>query len=448
MKSLTRPGRPAAVVALTVCLLRPLAVSAPTALPVDLPSVPDRPYEWQPGSVFRETSYFGRYGLDHDNGDWPVQFEELDAGYRADKLADRLAKARTPRILDLDLSDAIRAEIAIEHTNPHIGTVGWFTVNPRLTKCWLPMPRPAGMPAQRPEYYHHTVSGSRVYPLPLSWLNQGKNEFIFAAGPQLFEQFGFGCLWIYDFTVRVYYPRDARHPSVRIANWHDGDILPENPTIALDVSSGAAPVERVDVFAWYDGFDESGSGFGEAWHGRLRYGRPELHVGTAMAPEFKIVWDTTWIPDQTQPIRLIARVVDTAGWHATSPLVGNLRLLRAHRHVHLISAEDIPPRFSVMHGQEKICHFKVPPANAKPVRARLLLPVSFAGPALDSVRWNGVEIARHPGRANRRSLETIDLPTSLIHPGENTFSIFSREAVHGPEIEWPGPGLLLEFDGL
>lgn len=417
-----------------------------TALATGAPALPDVPYEWPPESVFRESTYHGAHGLTHDDGGWPVQFEELDPGFRAAKLADRLAQARTPRVLSLDPAGATRAEIAIEHTNPHIGTVGLFSVNPRLSKTWLDLPRPAGMPA-RPEAYHHTVHGTRVYPLPLAWLRPGDNEFVFAAGPQIHEQFGFGCLWIYDFTVRVFHPRDERHPRVRIANWRDGDALPENPAIILAVTPGATPVARVDVFASHEGYDESGGGFSGGWHGRLRYGRPEFHVGTAVAPDFTVTWDTTWVPDQAKPIRLIARAVDEAGWHVTSAVVDRLQLTRTNRRVLLIGAEDIPPRFSVMHGQEKECHLSVPALPGPSVRARLLLATSFGGPSLDSVRWNGTEIARHVGRANRRSLDAIDLPPGLIRPGQNTFSIYSTETVHGPEVDWPGPALLLEFAG-
>lgn len=35
--------------------------------------------------------------------------------------------------------------------------------------------------------------------------------------------------------------------------------------------------------------------------------------------------NTEWVPDQDQPVRLAAGVVDEAGWHAVSPIIEELR---------------------------------------------------------------------------------------------------------------------------
>lgn len=406
------------------------------------------PYEWEAGAVFQQYNYVTADNPDAADGPWPNQFEELDPGHSP----EAQAKARQPRPLQLDIAGATQAEIAIEWTPVHIATPGWFTVNWKESRNWVPLPTPVGTPGD-PLQYHFCVHGSLPQPLPLDWLKQGDNVFRFAAGLQTHHLFntgnpalwGYGCLWIYDFSVRIFHPRSPEHPRVAILNLASGDTIGENPIIAFRAEPGKAPIERVDVFACYDGYNVSGSGFSREWHGQMRYGQPSLHVGSATTTEGNIVWDTTWIPDQEQPVRLVAIVTDAAGWHSVSAIVDDLHFIRHGRHVRMISATDVPPRFSVVYNQEKSCHFEIGDLPARPNRALLQIVDSFGGPKLESVKFNGTEIARGFGRLHRYSFDAVDVPTSLVHSGQNTYSIFSTETVHGPEMDWPGPALLLEF---
>lgn len=413
-----------------------------------LKAAPTTPYEWEPGAVFREHSYFAPPDPDAPLGPWPQQFEEIDPG----KSPAAAARARQRRILRLNTAGAVRAEMLIETTPVHISTSGWFTVNWKESRRWIPLPLPANTPDD-PAQYHYTILGSVAQPLPLDWLKDGDNEFRFTAGPQLHHLFntgdpnvwGLGCLWIYNFSVRVFHPRTAAHPQVRITGLAPGDSLGENPSITYEAVPGSAPITRVDIFACYDGYNVSGSGFAREWHGQLRYGEPALHVGSASAASGRIVWDTSWIPDQEKAVRLVARAIDADGWHSVSPIVEDIHFARRDRHVRLVPASDVPPRFSVVYGQEKSCHFEVGELPTRPTRARLQIAHSFGGPKLESVKFNGVEIARGIGRLHRYNVDWVEVPLELVRPGQNTFSIYSTETVHGPEMDWPGPALLLEF---
>lgn len=433
--------------------LRSLVISlAALAFAAQIPAMAQVPiaksYEWEAGAVFRSFSFF-QPPPDTPFSEWPLHIYEVDPG----NSTVASAKARRIRPLKLDISGASRAELVLEHMPVHISTLGWFTVNWKESRRWVPLPLPLGTPGD-PLQYHFAVLGGLPLPLPLEWLRQGDNDFRFTAGPQNYHLFntgdparwGYGCLWIYDFTVRVFHPRGPEHPQVMITSPATGDTIGENPVIAFHAEPGKAPIKRVDIIACYDGYNVSGSGFSREWHAQFRYGVPTLHVGSTTDVEGPIIWNTTWIPDQDLPVRLVALATDETGWTTVSPIVDNFRFTRHDRSVRLISASGVPPRFSVTYGQEKSCTFDLGKLPTPPTRACLQIASNFGGPKLEQVKFNGVEIARRVGLLHRCSVDYVDVPLALIHPGSNRYSIYSTETEHGPEMNWPGPVLLLEFN--
>ena len=408
-----------------------------------------KPYEWREGSVFREYTYFGPDAPGHGQL-WPVKIEEVDPGSKFSSkeiptVEDRVVRARSPRILNMVKADANYAELLLELTNCHIGTPGWYTYNHKeKSRSWLPLPREVGTPGP-PELYHHTILGSRDEPLNLDWIVEGENIFQFTAGPQMKYSWDFGCFWVYDFTVRMYYPRKAYHPSVEIVNISDGDNIGEGQEIVVEATPGSAAIKKVDVFAFNDGFNESGSGFTREWHGQLRYGIPYLHVGSISVSPYKIKWNTEWIPDQKLPVRLVARVVDEDGWNSVSQIIEDLHFNRNERSVKRFQAMSVPERFSVMNGQEKQCEFFVdsPVENAK--KAVIMVNTSFGSEALECVCLNDVEIGSKFGRQNRYGTDTLDVDISILKKGKNMFIIKGSKTNHGPEFDWPGPSLFIEY---
>lgn len=398
------------------------------------------PYEWEPGSVFREHTF---NGIDPATGKPPTHHvSELDPGTKRPEHAARLPNTRAPRLLTLAKAGVERAELLPEYWGGHLGTTGWLQLNRR---GWIPLPRPVGTP-EAPEGYYHTVLGNRAVPLRVQDLLEGENTFRFTAGPQIYGSFDWGFYWLYAFTVRLYHPRSAEHPSAVIANVAAGATLMENPEITVTVQPGAAPIERVDVFAWYEDFNYSGSGCHREWHGQLNYGRPRHHVGSATAAPWTVRWNTEWVPDQPQPIRLVARVVDAAGWHTVTPVVENVRLARTGRRVQLVTATDVPRAFGVRIGRELACTLHVPELPARPARARLMLS-SWSGAHAERIRFNDTQLPPKIGRVHDYAVDAIEVPPEAVRPGRNEFAIFSATTHHAAEVNWPGPVLLLEFGG-
>lgn len=396
-------------------------------------------FEWQPEAVFREYTFLPP-GVHPDDGTMRAHIAEVDPGTKRPDKARLAAAARAIRPLMLDPTGATRAELAIEYWSGHSGTTAWYHVN-RMT--WTPLPRPFGTPLE-PERYYHTVLGGRVVPLDLAQLKKGENAFAFAAGPQIQAGFDWGFFWIYSFTVRLYHPRAAGQPSVKIVNVNDGETLGENPVIVLEPRAGAAPIKRIDVYACYDDFNYSGSGLLHEWQAQTEYGKPHFHVGTVTQAPWRVTWDTTWVPDQHKPVRLIARVVDAAGWNATSAIVGDLSLRRDSRHVILCPAHDVPVGWGVRVGREKSCHFEVPAQPGK-LRAARIKVMTWSGAFADVISFNGTRLPVKIGRVHDYQVDSIEVPIALVKPGRNTFTVKGTLDEHPAEVDWPGPALLLEY---
>ena len=401
-------------------------------------ALPVAAYEWEPGAVFREHIYHA--GVTDDGTKPRKHFSELDPGTKRPEHAPALSHTRAPRPVTLAKAGVVRAELLPEYWSGHSGTTAWLQVNRRP---WVPLPRPVGTP-EPPEYYYHTVLGSRAVPIRVNDLLEGENIFRFAAGPQIYGNFDWGFYWIYSFTLRLYHERSAEHPSATIASVKSGDVLPENPEIVVTPVPGAAPIQRVDVFACYEDFNYSGSGFHREWHAQMIYGLPQHHVGSATAAPWKVRWNTEWVPQQSQPVRLIARVVDAAGWHTVTPVVEDLRFRPGNRIVKMIKASDMPTGFGVRAGSEKSCTLDVADLPGQLTRARIKL-LSWSGSHVERVRLNGTDLSPKIGREHDFAVDLIDVPIAAVKAGRNTFSMFSATTHHAAEVDWPGPVLLLEF---
>lgn len=398
----------------------------------------DAPYQWEPGSVFREHVYFA--GAKDDGVHSRKHFSELDPGTKRPEHAAKLPNLRSPRVMTLSKADVVRAELLPEYWSGHIGTTAWLQVNRR---SWIPLPRPVGTP-NPPEHYYHVVLGSRAVPVAVKDLAEGENKFAFAAGPQVFGNFDWGFYWIYSFTVRLYHPRAVEHPSAVIAHVKPGDVLGENPTITVEPKPGAAPIKRVDVFAEYEDFNYSGSGFHREWHAQMLYGEPSCHVGSATSAPWSVRWNTQWVPDQDRPIRLLARVIDEAGWHTVTPVVENVRFVRQGRSVKMVKASEMPAGFGVRAGREASCVLDAAGLPERPSRAYIKL-LTWSGSHVERIRLNDTQLSPKIGREHDYAIDLIEVPPAAVKPGRNDFFMFSATKEHAAEVDWPGPVLLLEY---
>jgi hypothetical protein len=346
----------------------------------------------------------------------------------------------------LDLAAASRAELSVEYWGGHIGTAGQrFQVN---SNGWVDLPQPEGTTAE-PQRFHRTLLGNNAVPLPLAHLREGTNQVQFAAGRQIAYSFDFGFYWIYDFTVRVYYDNSRSHPAGEVIAPKSGDSFGDLLELEARASSPNGPIARVEFIGEYDDFDWDGDGVWREWQFTTHHGVLQHHLGTATNAPWRVTFDSRWLPDQSQPAQVRARIIDASGMGYLTPPVGNLALKRPGRSVKMFKPAAVPERFASRAGKESPrCALVVNDSLTRAKSARLVLSTWSANVDDDSVhelRWNGERLANRFGIFHNYSFDLLEVPLSRIRPGANSISLFSTFKGHAIEVNWPGPALLVEL---
>jgi hypothetical protein len=395
----------------------------------------------QPGDVYKEWTY---QHIGHADAAFSPHFAEVDPQGKH-QVALELSvnhKPETPRYLVIDdLEHAIRAELAIEYWGGHIGTsFRGFRVNGHE---WLPIPRPLNTPTE-PERFYHTLLGSLATPIPLEQLHSGVNEFSFGAGPQIAYGFDCGFFWVYSFTIRIYYAPSKPHPTARILSPTSGEVIGDFPVIEAVVDTGNAA--QVDFLAHYKDFNWEGDGRNHQWHAQRSYGVLRHHVMNRAFAPYRVTWNTTWVPDQDEPIRLAAQITAPDRVKFMTASIDGILLSRPDRAVIMIEPQGVPENFSVRIGQQKTCDLFINGELSQAQRARLVLS-TWSGAHADALGLNDSQLAARVGRVHDYSFDILDVPLNALRQERNTFFIFSSTYEHAAEVNWPGPALFVEYSG-
>jgi hypothetical protein len=390
----------------------------------------------QPGDIYRE------YTL-HNGGDaWRVTDPRASAAGAAKFLPNPVLTLAIG-----DLQGALRAEVLLDRWGGHLRTTAkQIRFNGH---DWLTVPEVSTTPAgARPEHYYS--QDNPVIDVPLAHLRSGDNTIEGTCGT--IEGYNWGQWGIYSLVLRVYYDPAARpHPTGRIVRPAADSQLGENPDVAVEAASPSG-VARVDVLAWYDGYDEDGDGIFQDWHQAyfqpLRGAPAELreHVGTAWREPYAIRWDTHWVPDQSpHSVRLVARVQDSGGIWSVTPVVERLSLVRPGVSVTLYRAANLPERFGVRAGRRQTCTIPLPASGPPQAGAEVVLSLRT---------WHGWDGHHHPLRLNDHELpirgknhhydyDLLSVPAAALLRGENRLTIHSDTEHHMLEVLWPGPALIV-----
>jgi hypothetical protein len=392
----------------------------------------------QPGDVYRE------FAAHQGGDDWRVTNPNVEDGRARKHLPNRVLKFNINA-----LDGALRAEAMLDRWSGHVQTK-----RPQLRfngNAWLDVPPPL-VPPQPGEHEAHYFQDNPVIQVPLEQLKMGENTFegtTTHTNPKGWGQWG-----LYSMILRVYYdPAKRPHPTGRIVSPAAGATIGENPRIDVAANS-VQGLARVEVLAWYEGYDENGDGVWLDWHGgnfqAVRGGPADLreHVGTAWRAPYQLTWDTRWVPDQpARAVKLIARIQDSAGtWTVTQP-VNDVTLRREGESVRLHRPGEIPVRFGVRNKQTKSCTIAIPAGNdlGRVVEAGLHLRT-----------WHGFDGHHHPFKLNDYSQPNAGknhhydydihlIPPSALRAGDNTFTISSDTEHHMLEVHWPGPALTVRY---
>lgn len=414
----------------------------------------------QPGDIYRE---YSRVMLPTDGEEWRVTDPNMDL-ITYPQAAGFLPNPEIPLTVD-DLVGAVRAEATMIVWGGHISTFGKKV---RFNQhSWIPLPdldTSNGIPVGHLGINYIGQSMITVT-VPLSDLQSGSNVFEGTNEGQLGGPDGYGFGWgqhgWYGMMLRIYYGPSKTHVTGTITSPTQSGTMTENPNITVGVTGSA---DRVDVLAYYDGYDTDGDGRYLEYHHdyHLQTGENAMtirnHVGTATSSPFVVPWTTKWIPDQEAgAVKLLARIRGTNGVWYVSPEVTNLSLARTGKSVRLYKPFDTPERAWGRGDLDVVrIHVNIPESTN----------LSDATDAIYHNRtWNGLDNVREPGETHYRrfnnwddpdeyggnhyfSYDVRDIPLGELRTGNNEFSFYSETvAHHGMEIIWPGPGLQVEYTG-
>jgi hypothetical protein len=348
-----------------------------------------------------------------------------------------------------DLSGVRRAEIMLDRWGGHPGTSHkQIRINGH---AWLDVPELGTTPeGEPPECF--MMQDNPVIDVPLAHLQTGRNTLEGTSGDQVCFSFRWGQWGQNAAVLRLYY--DDEPPGAHLSSPEAGAILGENPLIEVEVDN-PAEVERVDVLAYYDGYDENGDGVFEDWHQAYFYNRrieptaadPELtgHVGTAVVAPFAVVWNTQWVPDHPDgSIKLIARVKRKDGTWRETGMVEGLSLIREEETVKLYKPEGVGQRHWVRAGRSAVSKVTIPAED----------DVSLAVEASAHMRtWNGYRenfSVNHwygaiGGIDHVYACTVRPVPVNALRLGEQVITYYSSTVHHGVEILWPGPALVVRY---
>jgi len=344
-----------------------------------------------------------------------------------------------------DLEYAIRAEVLVEKILCHDGTKGLaIEVN---GNPWLAIPEPQTIPYPPWEYQHHVCP---VVPVPLSFLQSGRgNRFrmrVDAEHPWEWPQ-----NLIYGVHFRVYYdPVKKPHPIGRITAPRSGAPLGRSVLLDVDASCPNGVITKVDYIGHHEDVNYEGDGLYTQWHHFFFHGRIVHHLGSAQQAPWRVTWDTSWVPDQRQPMAIVARITDNSGIVCVTDAVTDLSFDRGGLSVELCKPYDIPKRWVTRAGEGSE-HFRITGDLKRAVAAQLVWS-SWSPGYMRGIFVNGIEVFDAEGPHyqyyfHRATVSRMD----VFQPGVNTLTtgktpLIDGKMVHGMEVNWPGIMVLIQYE--
>ncbi|MBD3391672.1 MAG: hypothetical protein GF418_06440 [Chitinivibrionales bacterium] len=357
---------------------------------------------------------------------------------------------------NVDLTNAIKAEFYIEKVQCHCGTMDLqVSVN---GNDWILLPFPPTLPepvdvwpTAPADYQHHSYPTVEI---PLDQLQDGANSFRLDVDPEGWwpQNLTYGCM------LRVYYdPDKVDHATGRIVTPESGATVGNNAEYTIDISAEVEGdnVAQVDFLGWYDGVNWEGDGIYQQWHYHFYRCEIQHHIGTAGSAPYSTTWNTEWVPDQADPMKLVARIVQNTSENnvrlvTMTDAVDGLVLSRENFGVELCKPYEVPVWWVSRMQEEKAEKFDVTGTMANANAARMMWS-AWCGTYCDAYNINGTRVAgKGPdwtGYNYWAAEADITAHLSAIQEGENTLSTqITSPGSHGTEINWPGIQVLIQYD--
>jgi hypothetical protein len=341
---------------------------------------------------------------------------------------------------NLDLGSAVRAELVVEKMLCHGGTQGLrVSINGQHP---VRLPEAKHIPKPQPDYAHHY---NAVAPVDLSLLNEGPGNTF------LFEVDTAGHWWpqnlVYGMILRVYYNSDVLEARGMITRPVEGDILGEVNQITFQHAPGEK-IRKIDFVGYYEDADLEGDGLFRQWH--YAYHKCEIynHIGSVSGPSTAFEWNTEWLPDQHEPVKLAAFVHRSDGTIYMTEAVGDLTLNRPGVSVELCKPYRRPKGWFTRNGvfEERL---RIKGDLEKMTEAKLVFRTWSPG-YLNGIYVNDFIILIKEGPKYDYFQHAIPVNRHVLKAGENILRtgltpLYPEGMVHGTEIQWPGIMLLVRY---
>ena len=341
----------------------------------------------------------------------------------------------------VDLTGATKAEVYIAKLLCHDATVGLaVAVN---NNSFIKFPEGAKIASPQSAYQH------MIYPtvsVPLSQLQTGTNQFKLKVDPTGWwpQNLIYGCL------LRVYYGSSKAHPSGTITSPSGGGTMNDNPVIEASVTG---TIVRADFIAKYEDFNYEGDGEYNQWHYTIFKGGIRNHLGTATSSPYKITCNTAWVPDQTAPVQIMARLRGSDGTMYNTPAVSANLVKAGGTSVALFKPYNIPQKWVTRKGT-KTANFTVSDANVitKALAGRLMW-VGWASNYMNGVGINNkLLITKDPTVPGSYTYHLHKVPMTATYiknsftSGTNSeYATGTSSSDHGMEINWPAMVPLIQY---
>lgn len=338
---------------------------------------------------------------------------------------------------ELDLEDAIRAEVVVERMLCHDGSTG-LAVKFNEGK-WHPFPDADSIPQPQSEYLYHYYP---IVQIPLSELKSGPDSNRFRFTLNQGQRFGMPQNMVYGMVLRIYYKDTKPHIRAEISGISDGDKLGEEVVLNVKTRSGFSRVEYIGLM---DNLNFEGDGVYYQWHYNYHRGELVNHIGSTETGE--ISWNTEWVPDQARAMQIAARVTDKNGVIHMTPAVEDLHFDRDFT-VELCKPYNIPRRWATRES-EFVSGFDVKGDLSK-AESFLVSAVTWSPGYLNGVYLNDFLILDRESCKYCYHIIRIESHETAFLSGMNSIKtgktpFYNGKMVHGTEIQYPGFMVLVRY---
>ena len=391
----------------------------------------------QPGDVFREYHWFN----DVDECDRSLRVGgRLDYRLTGNALPVNAEGKIVPEF-DVTLQHALKAELVVEKMLCHGGTEGLRV----SLNGFAPLPFPESPHILKPQSdYAHHFNG--VIPVDLSLLKEGRdNSFAFEVDTA-------GHWWpqnlVYGMVLRIYYDPSVILERTKIMVPVSGDRIGREVRIVLE-HPDPDQVQGIDLVGYYEDADLEGEGLYRQWHYAYHKGEIYNHIASLEQSGDRYSWDTEWLPEQKEKMKLAAFVHLKNGYSYMSEAVEDLVLERSGYSVERCKPYMRPKHWYTRNGEFSE-RFQLK-GDLSHIKEAKLVFRSWSPGYFNGIYINNFLVFLKEGPTYAYFQHDIPLEPHVLIEGENILKTgmtprYHGQMVHGVEIQWPGIMVLVKYD--